>query len=142
MSTHSFSVRPAGSGDVPAVLELWADRRSKHASLADSAEAVERLLTDRPGALLVAESAGVVVGVLIAASDGWRGNMYRLAVDPRTRRRGIALALVQEGERRSRAGGIARITALVAHDDPVARGFWASAGYADDREIGRFVRNA
>lgn len=79
---------------------------------------------------------------LIAASDGWRGNMYRLTVDPARRRRGLARALVREGERRLRESGTARITALVAHDDTAARDFWTSVGYGDDRAIGRFVRNA
>lgn len=142
MTADSVTVRAAGPGDVPAVPKLWVDVRSGHASLPDSADSVERLLADRPGALLVAAQAGVVVGARIAASDEWRGNMYRLTVDPRKRRRGIALALVLEGERRLRTSGIPRITALVAHDDPDARGFSASAGYADDCEIGRFVRNA
>ena len=43
-------------------------------------EDVERLIADSPAALLVAERDGEIVGVLIAAWDGWRGNMYRLAV--------------------------------------------------------------
>jgi ribosomal protein S18 acetylase RimI-like enzyme len=142
VSAGDFIVRTGGRADVPAVLALWADGRSGHASLADNAEAVERLLMDRPGSLLVAERDGVIVGALIAASDGWRGNMYRLTVDPLQRRCGIARALVREGEQRLRERGTARITALVAHDDAVARGFWASVDYDDDREIGRFVRNA
>lgn len=34
-----------------------------------------------------------------------------------------------------------RVTALVAFDYEVATGFWDSAGYPLDREIGRRVRN-
>jgi ribosomal protein S18 acetylase RimI-like enzyme len=135
-------VRPAGRDDVPALLALWAAGRSGHASLTDSAEAVERLLADRPGALLVAELDGRPVGALIATSDGWRASMYRLAVAARHRRRGVATALVRAGEQRLRAAGTARITVLVARDDAVACAFWAAVGYADDRAIGRFVRNA
>lgn len=143
MSDGTWAVRSAEPADVAAVLALWAGERSAHASLPDTAEAVERLLADRPDALLVAEQdGGVVVGALIAASDGWRGNMYRLTVAIAHRRRAIALALVREGERRLRERGTSRITALVARDDAVARAFWAAAGYDDDREIGRFVRNA
>jgi len=142
VSDGSLRVRAAERGDVPGVLALWADGRSGHASQPDTAEAVERLLDDRPGALLVAEGDGTLVGALIAASDGWRASMYRLTVASAWRRRGVALALVREGERRLREHGTARITALVAYDDEVARGFWAAAGYADDRAIGRFVRNA
>ncbi|HYV17389.1 MAG TPA: GNAT family N-acetyltransferase [Conexibacter sp.] len=137
----SAVVRAAGEGDVPAVLELWSDARSGHASTPDSAVAVQRLLADRPDALLVASLDDAIVGALIAASDGWRGNMYRLAVHPEHRRRGVALALVREGERRLGTAGIVRITALVAHDDAVARRLWATVGYELDAEIGRFVRN-
>jgi ribosomal protein S18 acetylase RimI-like enzyme len=41
----------------------------------------------------VAEGDGEIVGALIAAWDGWRGNMYRLAVREGHRREGIGLAL-------------------------------------------------
>jgi ribosomal protein S18 acetylase RimI-like enzyme len=142
VSGDPVTVRAAGRADVGAVLELWAVGRSGRASLPDSAAAVERLLADRPGALLVAELDARIVGALIASSDGWRGNMYRLTVAPAVRRRGIALALVRAGERRLRDGGTPRITALVAHDDAVACGLWSAAGYELDRDIGRFVRNA
>ncbi|MGH2902746.1 MAG: GNAT family N-acetyltransferase [Solirubrobacteraceae bacterium] len=95
----------------------------------------------RVGSLLVADADGVVVGALIAAWDGWRGNMYRLAVHSEHRRRGIGLALVRAGEEHLRRQGARRITALVAYEDEVAATFWESAGYPRDREIGRRVRN-
>ncbi|HZV72809.1 MAG TPA: GNAT family N-acetyltransferase [Conexibacter sp.] len=141
MSTGQSTMRAGRADDIEHVLALWARARSGRASVQDSADALERLLGDRPGALLVAELDGHVVGALIATSDGWRGNMYRLAVDPAHRRRGIARALVRAGELRLHAGGTRRITALVAHDDEVACGLWRAAGYDADREIGRFVRN-
>jgi ribosomal protein S18 acetylase RimI-like enzyme len=102
-------------------------------------EAVERLLEHE--ALLLAERDGALVGVLIAAWDGWRGNLYRLAVDPAHRRHGVARALVVAGEARLRSLGARRVTALVAREDAVARRLWLDLGYEDDTEIGRFVRN-
>jgi len=99
------------------------------------------LVADSPAALLVAERDGEVVGALIAAWDGWRGNMYRLAVRDRHRREGIGLALTRAGEDYLRRCGACRVTALVAFDDEDAEGFWESAGYPRDREIGRRVRN-
>lgn len=82
-----------------------------------------------------------MVGTLIATWDGWRGNMYRLAVEPAHRRQGIALALVRSGEMRLRDRGARRTTALVAGDDPVACALWASAGYHAELGTARFVRN-
>ena len=134
-------LRSAGDEDVPAVLELWSLARSEHAITPDRAEDVERLVREMPGSLLVAEDGGRLVGALIAAWDGWRGNMYRLAVHPDHRRHGIALSLVEEGERRLRLKGARRITALVAREDDVAGALWVTAGYAYDEVIGRFVRN-
>ena len=77
--------------DLPAVLGLWAQARSDHASTPDRLADVERLVEDSPAALLVAERSNEIVGALIAAWDGWRGNMYRLAVRHGHRRQGIGL---------------------------------------------------
>jgi len=126
---------------VPAVLELWAGARSGHASTTDRAWEVERLVEGAPAALLVAELDAEVVGALIAAWDGWRGNMYRLTVRKGLRRKGVGLALVRAGEEYLRGCGVRRVTALVAFDDEAAGGFWEAAGYPQDREIGRRVRN-
>ena len=132
------TIRPGRPGDLAAVQALWGASRSAHAVTEDTPERVARAAS--AGALLVAEADGAVVGALIAAFDGWRGNMYRLAVAEPWRRRGVARRLVEAGEARLRELGAPRITALVAFDDAVARGFWASAGYEADREMGRMVR--
>jgi ribosomal protein S18 acetylase RimI-like enzyme len=99
------------------------------------------LVDDSPAALLVAERDNEVIGVLIAAWDGWRGNMYRLAVREEHQREGIGLALIRAGEDYLRQSGAHRVTALVVYDDEIATGFWEAAGYPLDREIGRRVRN-
>lgn len=123
------------------MLELWAAERSSHASIPDRREDVERLLEGSPAALLVADADGALVGAVIAGWDGWRGNVYRLAVAAERRREGIGLMLVRAAEERLRSRGARRVTALVAYDDGVAGGFWDAAGYPLDREIGRRVRN-
>jgi ribosomal protein S18 acetylase RimI-like enzyme len=119
------------------VLALWDRARSGHAETPDSFEALQRL---DDGALLVDERDGEIVGALIAAFDGWRGNMYRLAVRPERRREGIARQLVEAGEERLRALGAPKVTALVGRGDTQAEGLWRAAGYKDDDEIGRWVR--
>lgn len=141
LSAEGIEIRRGRHDDAPAVLGLWARERSEHASTADRLEDVERLIEDSPAALLVAEREGEIVGALIAAWDGWRGNMYRLAVRKEHRRRGIGIALTRAGEEYLRGCGVHRVTALVAFDDEAAGAFWESAGYPRDREIGRRVRN-
>jgi ribosomal protein S18 acetylase RimI-like enzyme len=138
---EGIMVRDCRQEDVVSVLGLWARERSSHASALDRPEDVERLIDDSPAALLVAERDGEVVGALIAAWDGWRGNMYRLAVRQGCRREGIGIALTRAGEDYLRGHGARRVTALVAFEDEAAGAFWEAAGYPTDREIGRRVRN-
>jgi ribosomal protein S18 acetylase RimI-like enzyme len=134
-------VRRCGASDLPGVLALWEGARSEHASVPDRVEDLQRLIEDSPAALLVAEREGEMVGALIAAWDGWRGNLYRLAVREDCRRRGVGLLLTRAGEEYLRSRGARRVTALVAFDDADAGGFWDAAGYPQDEEIGRRVRN-
>ena len=137
----SADVRPATAADVEAVLTVWAEARSREARTPDSAEAVERLLERDPGALLVAEADGRVVGAVIAGWDGWRGNIYRLGVLPEYQRRGIAGQLVEAGHERLRGLGARRVTALVGGDEGVAHRLWRALGYRRDEFVHRFVRN-
>jgi ribosomal protein S18 acetylase RimI-like enzyme len=141
LTGKKVAIRRASPSDARAVLGLWAEERSEHASTADRLEDVEQLIVDSPAALLVAERSGEIVGALIAAWDGWRGNMYRLAVSKEHRRQGIGIALTRAGEEYLSGCGVSRVTALVAFEDEVAGAFWESAGYPRDREIGRRVRN-
>lgn len=142
MNGEWVDVRRFRQEDVPAVLGLWTEARSGHASTEDRVEDIERLLDEgSPAALLVAERGEEIVGALIAGWDGWRGNMYRLAVRERCRREGVGLALVRAAEEYLRESGVRRVTALVSFDDDVAGGFWEAAGYPRDLEIGRRVRN-
>jgi len=138
---EGITVRRGRQQDTRAVIELWAEARSEHATTADRIDDVERLIANSSAALLVAERGEQIVGALIAGWDGWRGNMYRLAVRKGHRREGVGIALTRAGEEYLRGCGARRITALVAFEDEVAAAFWASAGYPQDHNIGRRVRN-
>jgi ribosomal protein S18 acetylase RimI-like enzyme len=141
LTDAEVTIRRAGPADAQATLDLWAQERSEHASTSDRLEDVERLIEDSPAALLVAEREGEIVGALVAAWDGWRGNMYRLAVRKGWRREGIGIELTRAGEEYLRGCGVRRVTALVAFEDEVAGAFWEFAGYPRDQQICRRVRN-
>jgi ribosomal protein S18 acetylase RimI-like enzyme len=141
LTSGEISIHRARPEDAPAVLQLWEQARSGHASTTDRMADLERLVAADPAALLVAAREGEIVGALIAAWDGWRGNLYRLAVQQGHRREGIGIALTRAGEEHLRSCGARRVTALVAFEDEAAAAFWDFAGYPQDREIGRRVRN-
>jgi ribosomal protein S18 acetylase RimI-like enzyme len=132
-------VRPGRREELAEVLEVWREAGSVP-SVSDDPASLERLLATSPDALLVAESGGRVVGTIIAGWDGWRANFYRLAVLPSARRRGIALRLVAEAERRLAAKGARRLSAIVMSEHDPAVALWHAAGYHHDTRVGRYVR--
>jgi GNAT superfamily N-acetyltransferase len=134
-------IREATTADVDDVLALWDADADPGRAIIDEPEALHRLLAARIGTLLLAESKGRLIGTVIAGWDGWRGNLYRLVVAANHRRHGVGRALVTEAERRLRAEGCPRITALVHVALEVGPKFWAAAGYLYDEPTGRFVRN-
>jgi ribosomal protein S18 acetylase RimI-like enzyme len=134
-----MTVRLARPEGTDGVLAVWGEARSSAAVTPDTAEAVAQAI-DR-GTLLVAEADGRVVGALIAGWDGWRANMYRLAVLASHRRRGIGRALVEAAHDRLRQLGAPRVTALVDHDEETAIELWQATGYAHDPEMRRYVRD-
>jgi ribosomal protein S18 acetylase RimI-like enzyme len=133
------AIRLAQPGDAEALLELWRAAGSSP-STTDNAGYLAAAIEWTGTSVLVAESDGVIVGSLIATWDGWRGNMYRLAVLPEHRRHGIATALVREGERLLRERGAQRLSAVVLVEEPHAVAFWEQAGYSFQTEAGRFTK--
>jgi ribosomal protein S18 acetylase RimI-like enzyme len=134
-----MTIRECRADELDEVLAVWSAAGSPP-SVTDAAEHVRSVVESDHAWLLVAEEDGRIAGTLIAAWDGWRGNLYRLAVLPGQRRRGIASALVQAGESRLRAAGARRLSAIVLHGSGDAQGFWAAAGYERQAEAGRFVK--
>jgi ribosomal protein S18 acetylase RimI-like enzyme len=121
------------------VLALWREAEAPP-SPTDGPDSLRTLIRRDPEALLVAEARGEVVGSLIVGWDGWRGNLYRLAVLPAQRRTGVARRLVREGVRRLQERGAVRINALVIRSDTAATGFWRAAGFTHDARMARFRR--
>ena len=131
-------IRPCRPDEGPALLDLW-HHADASPSPTDTPEQVDQVIQDPAASVLVAVDNDLLVGSIIGGWDGWRGNIYRLAVLPSYRRRGIARALVAAAEERLAARGARRVSALVEHDHPWAVGFWDSLYEPDPRMI-RYVR--
>lgn len=139
-SSGAAAIRRARPGQVAEITALW-DAAYERERTPDTAAALEPLLEGTgPACLLVAEDDGRVVGTVIAAWDGWRGNLYRLVVARDRRRQGIARALVRAAEDELRALGATRVSALVAREDDAAAALWADAGYRVEPTVGRWVK--
>ena len=77
--------RNATDADAERIVRFWHDAGASMTPL-DSAEHVRRLIAHPTARLLLAEAGTAIIGTLIGTFDGWRGNMYRLVVNPDRRR--------------------------------------------------------
>lgn len=135
-------IRPARTDEVPSVLVLWAEHGSDLSRIPDDREELERLVEGSPSALLVAERGGEIVGALIAAFDGHRGHMHRLAVAEPERGAGLGRRLIEAGHELLRELGARRVDAIVGVEEESASVLWRNAGYeADPPELVRWARN-
>jgi ribosomal protein S18 acetylase RimI-like enzyme len=136
---RSTQIRPATTRDLEAVLRLWqeADAEATHT---DNLDSLNGLLDNDPSALLIAENAGVLVGSVIAAWNGWRGSIYRLVVAPSHRRQGLATTLLNAADQRLRSHGAMRRQAIVTETNPAALGFWTASGWERQAHRARFVK--
>src|SRR5881628_1020141 len=141
--TGAVAIRPCRAEECEAVLALWR-RAGAIPSPTDTLEELLRLVRSEHGdGFLVAVQAGAIVGSVIGGWDGWRGNIYRLAVAPEARRRGLARRLVDDAVRVLRARGARRISALVERHEAHAVGFWDSltdVGWHRDERMMRYIR--
>src|SRR6059036_1809477 len=133
-------LRPCRSRDVEQVLDLWR-RAAAEPSVTDAADALRRRLERDRDLFLLAWDRGRLVGTLIGGWDGWRGHLYRLAVDPGCRRSGIARRLVANVEARLRRMGAVRIDGIVVRRNAAACAFWGELGYWRHIEVTRHVKD-
>jgi ribosomal protein S18 acetylase RimI-like enzyme len=140
--SSDIAIRPVRENELAAVLRLWEEADVTPASVTDSIEGLTRLIQEPGAVLLVATIDGRIIGSVIGGWDGWRGNIYRIAVTPEYRRRGVARRLVEEISSALFDKGADRLSALVEHEHPWAIGFWESLrdlGYENDPRFARYI---
>ncbi|MBV8452270.1 MAG: GNAT family N-acetyltransferase [Deltaproteobacteria bacterium] len=135
-------IRRVRDNELPAVLRLWDTAGVTPPSVSDSIEGLTRLIHEPAALLLVATISEEIIGSVIGGWDGWRGNIYRLAVASEHRRKGIARGLVAEISSELFAKGATRLSALVEHEHQWVVEFWDSLsdlGYERDPKFARYI---
>jgi ribosomal protein S18 acetylase RimI-like enzyme len=131
-------LRSAAADDIAGVLAFW--ETAAEPTSTDSADALAGLLRRDPGALIVAEAEGRIVGSVIAGWDGWRGSVYRLAVAPEHRHLGLGQSLLRAAEDRLSGLGARRAHAIVVGSNVTAVAFWQATDWEHQDGQLRFAK--
>ena len=113
----TIQLRTFAAADVDAVLALWR-RANAVPRPTDRADALLKRLAHGDDLFIISVVERQIVGSLIGGWDGWRGGLYRLAVDPAVRRSGVGTRLVREVEARLRSRSAERVPIRVFFGEP------------------------
>jgi len=118
-----------------AALALWKRCEGIGLSDADEREPMCHFLKKNPGLNFVAIENDQLIGTCLCGSDGRRGYLYHLAVDPSLRRRGIGKVLVERTLKALADLGIQKCHIMVYGSNASGLAFWSSGGWITRPEI-------
>lgn len=136
-----IKIRGLAFSDYGQIIALW--KRSElpfRPSGRDRKEAVHAEMTANPDFFLGAYEGDRLVGVVVATSDGRKGWINRLAVDPDFRRKGIAKTLIKESEKTMRKHGLRVFCALIEDYNKSSMQLFKKCGYKEHRDIVYFSK--
>ncbi len=131
----SVTVRELTIHDYDAARGLWERTEGIGLSAADSRENLAVFLSRNPGLSFVAVEADRLVGAVLCGSDGRRGFLYHLAVDPAARRKGTGRRLVKSCLSRLHQSGMRKCHIFVMADNADGRRFWERIGWVERPEL-------
>jgi len=105
----------------------------------DRKDAIQAQMAANPDFFIGAFEGSRLAGIVVASTDGRRGWINRLAVDPECRRMGVAKALVSEAEKVLRKHGL-RIFCVLVEDYSNSMQLFKKCGYKAHRDIMYFSK--
>lgn len=131
----SIKISEMTAGDYEEALALWKRCPGMGLSDADEKAPLIRFLQRSPGLSSIARDDALLVGTCLCGSDGRRGYLYHLAVDPDYRRQGIGRDLVEMVFTRLRDLDIHKCHIMVYGTNEVGLAFWKQDGWVTRPEI-------
>lgn len=123
-----MEIRRYVESDFAAVVALW-DEAGISVPYNDPAQEIPLALASPNTALFIGEEDGELVGTVLAGHDGHRGWLYKLAVTPVRRQRGLGRRLVAHAESWLAAQGMPKINLMIRDTNAAVRDFYVRLGY-------------
>ena len=114
---------------IDAAHALWAATEWASVSQADEPNALKAFFARNPECSWIAESAGRLIGTVLAGHDARRGYIYHLVVVEGERGKGIGRTLLNRALNSLREAGITKCHAIVLDGNPAADFFWSPQGW-------------
>ena len=121
--------------DYDAALHLWKTSEGVGLSEADSRMNIGHFLAGNPCLSFVAVDNSKIVGVVLCGTDGRRGYIHHLAVEPGYRRRSIGRKLVEKCIAALKSLGINKCHILVFKNNKDAIEFWKQIGWSERYDL-------
>lgn len=131
----SIEIREMTTADYDRALALWKRCEGIGLSDADEQASILRFLEHNPGLCFTAWEDGELIGTCLCGTDGRRGYLYHLAVDPHHRRQGIGKLLVQRVFEGLRAQDIHKCHIMVYGSNQAGLAFWKQTSWVLRPEI-------
>lgn len=135
-------IRNATRADITELLTFWTHAGENGSRPDDRPELIGQLIDHDPRAVIVGEAGERIIATIICGWDGWRANLYRLAVDPEWRGQGLGRRMLTLAEDRLRGLGAKRFCAMVLDENELGAALWRAAGYVPQDDWSRWVKPA
>lgn len=138
-----YSIRPLTIEDYDVMIGLWEKAELSYRPKGrDAREEVAAQLKRQDLHILGMFDGAKLIGTILCSSDGRRGWINRLAVDPDYRRRGLSQRLIWAAEDFLRGLGLKVIAALVEDYNEPSIAAFKKAGYLYGRDIMYFSKRS
>jgi RimJ/RimL family protein N-acetyltransferase len=125
-----YTIRDLNADDYDRLIELWRrsglDHRPKGR---DSLESMRPEFERKETCILGMFDGDILIGSVVGSSDGRKGWINRLAIDPGYRKTGLSQVLIAECEKFLHFLGLKVIAALIEGENPVSKRAFKKAGY-------------
>jgi N-acetylglutamate synthase len=130
-----IELRSFAPSDYDSAIALWMRCPGIGLSSADERGPIAEFLARNPGLSFAAWEGGAIVGTSLCGSDGRRGYLYHVAVDPGRRGLGLGRSLVAASLESLAATGVRKCHLFLIAGNEAGAAFWRALGWTRRGDI-------